>query len=152
MKGITTKVGKYTIPVRNAHHLTICSFGAGARGKKERGDYAFWTAVLSKRFVKGKGKESTSISQIFGRSHLLLSPGDRFDRMKREMRIARTKDDRAIYRMFWNDVLKKGGNIKYIRPCTLQEMNRWLETHEKDSVSLNIALIDGMSLDIIGEC
>lgn len=116
----TTRVGRYTVKVRNPHHASIVRFSSGVHGKKERGDFLFWTAVR-------KDKRWT-----VGRAHWSLPAGDRFDRMKREMQNARTAEDRIAYARMWKE-MGGGKNIAYIRPATAAEVNRWIATHESDA-------------------
>jgi hypothetical protein len=124
MKAYTT-VGDVAVPLKNAHYASIVTFRGGAHGKKERGDFCFWTAVL-KRPYNGKRK-------LIGRAYAFLDPGDRFDRMQYEMMIAATPEDRAAYREMWEHRLKGGNNIDYIRPSTKREIERWLKTHRADA-------------------
>jgi hypothetical protein len=129
------KIGKYDIPVRNANFCSIGSFSAGAHGKKEKGDYCFWTAIFRKN-VDGK-------NALFGRSRAALPPTDRFDRMKKELVSAKSKSDRKIYKQFWMSLLKRGGNVKYVRPAKLSEVKRWLKSHKNDGKHLKKLLIAG---------
>lgn len=122
LKDGETKVGKYTVPVCNAKFISLVYFSAGARGNKERGQFAFWTAVL-----KRKKK-----NRVWGRSRPILPAGDRFDRMKREKLKAKSKSDRKAYGRMW-DVMGRGRNIRYIRPSTLAEIQKWFKSHASDA-------------------
>ena len=83
----TTRVGRYEVEVRRMNYPTLWHFSSGEHGRKEAGIYAFWTAVLARKARR----------KISGRALATLPPGDRFDRMRREMRGARAAD-RAAYR------------------------------------------------------
>ena len=122
-----TRVGPYLVQVVNAKFPTIVSFKGGAKGIRERGDFAFWTTVLKKRRGPKKG------NRIWGRARLILPPGDRVDRMKKEMLYASDKNDRKIYRLWWTKVIEKGKNIKYIRPSSLPEVKKWMRSHQSDA-------------------
>src|SRR5690242_6945273 len=94
-----TRVGKYKVPLRNEKYLSIVTFKAGKDGAREGGDFAFWTAVFKvpqrKPFDKRKSKKLT------GRARLILPPGDRFDRMKMELKNADRAAAREIYGHYW---------------------------------------------------
>ena len=120
----TTRVGSCEIPVRQMNYPTLWHFSSGEHGRKEAGIYAFWTAVLARK-VRGKGKVS-------GRALVTQPPGDRFDRIRREMREARAAD-RPIYRRIWLELIKGGRGIRYIRPASEHEVQRWMSTHERDA-------------------
>ena len=131
-----TRVGKFKVPVRRHNFCTIVTMSGGEHGRRERGDFCFWTAVLAEP-VRMDGKLR---KKIFGRAHVSLSAGDRFDRMKREMKKSRAKE---TYAFFWNNLLRGGDNIKFIRPSTAGEVKMWLKTHEKDAKYFASALIGG---------
>jgi hypothetical protein len=123
-----TKIGRNTIPGRG-NWATLVPFAAGAHGKKEAGVYAFWTAMLQQP-VKLDGKTR---KRIFGRAKIGLSAGDRFDRMRLEMKTDRSAEDRRIYRKFWYLLLRKGANVRYVRPSTLKEVRAWMKSHQTDA-------------------
>ncbi|HYG56212.1 MAG TPA: hypothetical protein VD965_13030 [Burkholderiales bacterium] len=108
----TTRVGTYEIEVRQSNYPTLWHFSSGERGRKEAGIYAFWTAVLKPRAPRPK---------VSGRALVTLPPGDRFDRIRREAR--------AI----WLELLERGRAIRYIRPATEREVQRWLASHAGDA-------------------
>jgi hypothetical protein len=122
MDGLT-KVGRLQVPVRRASHPTLWYFASGEHGRKEAGVYAFWTAVISRRKPKG----------LIGRALAAEPPGDRFDRIRREMRTARSKADRAAYARHWRELLARGKAIRYVRPSTEREVRKWMKGHEKDA-------------------
>lgn len=124
-----TKVGKCDVEVRGAAFPALWHFTSGAHGKKEAGVFAFWTAVLKKPQKLGKKK----VRRIFGRALVTLPPGDRFDRMKREMLTMKKKEVRAAYRGHYVGLLKCGKNIKCIRPSTEKEMRKWMKGHKADA-------------------
>jgi hypothetical protein len=133
-----TRVGAVQVPVVRAKGVTLVRFRAGEHGAREAGDYLFWTAVLKKR----KGSKS----RILGRAYAYLAPGDRFDRIKREMRRAKSSADRAAYRRLWLELLSRGENIKHVRPSTLAEVRRWMRTHAADARFALFGLIGGKRL------
>jgi hypothetical protein len=118
----TTRVGGYEIEVRRMNYPTLWHFSSGEHGRKEAGIYAFWTAVLAR---KGRRKVS-------GRALVTQPPGDRFDRIRREMREARAAD-RPAYRRIWLELMKRGRAIRYIRPASEREVSRWMKTHGRDA-------------------
>jgi hypothetical protein len=122
-----TKIGRNHVPVRG-NWATLVPFAAGAHGKKEAGVFAFWTAVIGPVKLDGKTRK-----RIFGRAKVGLSAGDRFDRMRFEMKSARDADDRRIYRRFWYLLLRKGANVRYVRPSTLKEVRAWMKSHQADA-------------------
>lgn len=119
----TTIVGSYEITVRRASHPSVRFFISGAHGKKEAGLYAFWTVVLNR---KGKNR-------VWGRALTSLQPGDRFDRMRTEMRTAKSKKARDAYRRIWKEIIKGGKLIRYIRPSTEKEIKLWMDGHKSDA-------------------
>lgn len=121
---VTTRVGKYAVPVKGIHP-TLVFFVAGARGKQERGVYAFWTAVLKRPYVN---RERTCVA----RARILLPPGERFERMRRERRTARSAVARGVYAFWWEQAFRQGEGIAYIRPSSLREVQRWSQTHAPD--------------------
>ena len=132
-----TNVGKYKVQVKNANFLSIVTFTSGEHGKKERGDFAFWTAILKKR-VNKKWK-------ISGRAHLLLPPGDRFDRMKREARTDKNPEDRKIYHQLFHEYMGGGSNVKHIRPATEKDIKKFRLSPLRDLTN-RIADIYGLGL------
>jgi len=141
-----TTVGIYNVPVVNAEYATIATFRKGDLGKFERGDFLFWTAVFKKEF-SWRGYQGTDrvrkMKLILGRARAVLSPGDRFDRMRLEMRTDPNKEDRRIYKEWWFRVFKEGDNIKFIRPSTKREVYRWMEGHKSDAKDLVRLVIGG---------
>ena len=83
-----TQVGACFIPVVDAEYPTIATFKAGDLGRFEFGAYLFWTAILKKKHL-WQGYQGTwkprMIKTCIGRARAILSPGDRFDRMRIEM-------------------------------------------------------------------
>jgi hypothetical protein len=132
-----TRVGTCDIQVRG-HFASIVTFWSGEHGKKEQGDYAFWTAVLAEPVTfeipadVGKPRRTTTMRRITGRAQVGYPAGDRFDRMKREMRTANSLSVRRAYRQMWVRAVAKGKNIRFIRPATWPEIARWLKVHDKD--------------------
>jgi len=118
-----TRVGRARVPVLAARHVSLVQFSAGAHGRREAGEFLFWTAVLRKR--RGAKK------RIWGRAYACLSPGDRFDRLKRE------------HRRLWAQLLSRGRNIRHIRPSTLAEIIRWMQTHAADARFVSLGLVGG---------
>ena len=121
----TTMVGRYKVPIKKYHYPTIIAFSSGDLGRQERGLYCFWTATFKRKYF---GKD-----RIFGRALSVLSPGDRFDRMKREMRSDPDLKDRKVYEEMYVCMLQRGDNIKYIRPSTPKEVRLWMESHKSDA-------------------
>jgi hypothetical protein len=119
-RGSTTKVGKYRVQVRSPNLPALWYFSAGARGKKELGVYAFWTAVLGGR------------RKLTGRAIASLPPGHRFGLVREEMRSATNKETRSAYRRIWL-AMGAGQSIAYIRPSTENEVARWMSGHESDA-------------------
>lgn len=114
-------VGKEAVDVCLPKRIPIITFTDG--------QYVFWTAIFANP-VDGKRK-------IWGRARVGLSAGDRFDRMRYE-RYADDipKADHRIYHNMWFEQLQQGRNIKYIRPSTLREVARWMNTHPKQRAQL----------------
>ncbi len=143
-----TRVGKISVPVVDAEYATIATFKSGDLGRFERGDYLFWTAVLKKPYhwqgYDGKHKPRT-MKLILGRARTFLPPGDRFDRMRIEMKTDPLKADREIYRKWWYKLLREGANIKFIRPSTKREVGRWMKGHESDAKDLVRLIVNGKS-------
>ncbi len=112
-----TKVGEFWVPVLMPAKVHVVVFKEGV--------FTFWTAMLKKP-VGGKQK-------IWGRAVVGLTAGDRFDRMKIECRASYIpKEWHAEYKDWWNNKLKRGANVAYIRPSTSKEIARWLKTHPDD--------------------
>jgi hypothetical protein len=123
-----THIGRHVVPVRNAKFVSIVSFAGGAHGKKERGHYLFWTAVL-----KGRAKRRF----ITGRARVFLQAGDRFDRMKREMKNMKfSKETRDAYRGIWHS-MNGGARVKYIRPASASAIAKWFASHGSDARHVN---------------
>lgn len=137
MSGLTTRVGKFDVPVKT-RHATLVHFSGGEGGKHEAGNFAFWTAVLKEpvRLEQKDGwpRKGRVVRKIFGRAYVSLGAGDRFDRMRIESKTATDAADRRVYRRMYVECMHSGGNIKVIRPSTLKEVCRWMETHESDAV------------------
>lgn len=123
MKEIKTKVGAFEVTVRRANFPALRHFSGGAHGRKEAGIFAFWTVVL-----KRKGK-----NRVWGRALATLPAGDRFDRMRREMRSDKSKEAREVYGRIWKKLLREGRAIRYIRPSTENEISRWMRGHQSDA-------------------
>lgn len=123
-------IGRHAVKLVSADIPTMIWTWGGRKGQYERGVYALWTAVL-KRPVKGmdNGKLMTVIP---ARCRVWMSPGDRFDRMKDEMLNGAGERERTAYRYLWEKLLKRGLNIKHIRPATKAEVSWWAETHRED--------------------
>ena len=132
MKRLTglTRVGWFQIPVVNAEHPSIATFSSGARGRHERGDFCFWTAVLKTPVRLSWARRAAR--KNFGRVRLGCSPGDRFDRMKHERKTSENPTDRAVYHAYWVVLLRRGRNVSFIRPSTLREIKLWKRTHASD--------------------
>ena len=135
-----TRIGRYTIPVR-CKWATLVTFWSGEHGKRDCGEYAFWTALL-RRPVE---VERRLRRRIFGRALVGEPVGDRFDRMQLEARSLKQRPAaRKAYRVSWERVLREGRNVKFVRPSTLKEVKRWMESHESDAeYASNIARIGG---------
>lgn len=118
----TTKIGARTVPVLPG--ATVAHFSSGQRGPKERGIYLFWTAIFS----VGRAKRSG----VSGRALAGLSAGERFRRIKKEMRSAASKEDRAAYSRMWRDLQR----VVEVRPSKPAEVARWLSTHPEDATFL----------------
>jgi hypothetical protein len=114
------------VPLKKMRYVSLLTFSGGAHGRKERGDYCFWTAVCKKP-VDGKRK-------LTARALAYLPPGERFERIERDMQVAPSAEDRVVYRMLWHRLLREGANIKYIRPSTAKEIRGWLKTHPEDAM------------------
>ncbi len=110
--------------MRDLNYPTLWHFSSGEHGPKEAGIYAFWTAVL------GTGKKAKGLC---GRALVTEPPGDRFDRIRREMRTARAKADRVAYARQWRELIERGRAIRYLRPSTPEEVRKWMKGHEKDA-------------------
>jgi len=117
-----TAVGRCKVAVRDAHLPTLWKFTGGAHGKKEAGVFAFWTTVIKK-----KGKK-----RVWGRALYSLPPGDRFDRMRFELREAKSAAARSAYRRIWR-AIKGGKAISYIRPSSDAEVMAWMRSHKSDA-------------------
>ena len=120
-----THIGKYRIPVRNHHFVSMVSFRAGTHGTAERGDFLFWTAVMKKR--KGERQRKT-----FGRAWATRDPGERMRRIGLERTSARSKASREAYKRLWNG-LGGGKDVAYIRPSTYGEICKWMVSHMSDA-------------------
>mgnify|MGYP001577503063 FL=1 len=129
-----TQVGAYQVPVKRARYLTLGTATGGAHGKKEAGDYAFWTAVLKEpRYCDLNTGSLKRTTKVTARALAWLPAGDRFYRMSVEMV---TID--SAYRTLWEGVLGQGRNIAYIRPATVHEVRRWAMTHLDDKKRLKM--------------
>lgn len=137
MDGYLTKIGKYAVPVRFAQYPSVVDFKSGARGRFERGEYCFWTAVLNKKPIGKRG--------ITGRARTILPPGERFCRIGKETRIAKHKEDRKAYKKLWA-ILGAGKNVLYVRPSVLREVKRWIKTHESDAKHIRSIRIGGKKI------
>lgn len=98
---------------------TVAYFTAGYRGKRERGEYYFWTAESK--------HGSTS-----GRALTHLPKEERFERLKGELPRTKRGEVRAAYRRHWKII----HSIKRIRASTPYEVARWLASHKEDAVFL----------------
>lgn len=138
MSGLTTKIGKVTVPVKT-RHATLVKFTGGAGGKHEAGDFAFWTAVLKKPIWAEpkdgwpRGGKKKKITKIFGRAYVSLGAGDRFDRMRAEAKELKGRPDGRIYHRMFHEFMKQGHNVAYVRPATNREVRGWMATHLSDA-------------------
>lgn len=108
----TTIVGEHVVPVSDKDQCIV---------RFKDGYYAFWTAVFKKKVGKRW--------RVWGRAKVGLSAGDRFDRMKRECRASYIpKEDRPEYKKMW-EMMGRGSNIRFIRPSTKTELNKWMRLH-----------------------
>lgn len=129
-----TQVGKYQVPVKRARFLTLGVARGGAHGKKEAGDYAFWTAVLKEpRWCDLNTGSLKKVRKMTARALAWLPAGDRFYRMAVEMITLDT-----AYRTLWEGILGQGANILYIRPATATEVHEWARTHLDDKRYLKV--------------
>lgn len=133
----TTRIGEIDVPVRKAHNPSLVWFDAGARGKVfgERGVFAFWTAVLK--------TGPRTARKTWGRSLVVISCGDRFDRMKREQKTAKSEVARKHYAEAWNKHFKRGRNIAYIQPSNWKEIYSWAMTHYSDAKFVRWVILNG---------
>ena len=138
------RIGSYVVPVRGKW-ATLVTFWAGEHGRKDCGEYAFWTARLKHPVVRTTGGRSR---RVIGRALVGHSAGDRFDRMSREMRTAKSKEAREANRELWERILRKGQNVAYVRPSTLAEVRRWADSHESDVKHATAAIRIGGQLKI----
>jgi len=99
---------------------SIVHFVSGARGKKEAGDYAFWTAYGEDRYGDWK---------TTGRARVELPPTDRFTRMAREMRTVKSASDRRIYAALY----RRLRSIRGLRAATYREVCAWMTSHKTDA-------------------
>lgn len=125
------KVGKRAIPVVPLPE-TLVTFSAGAHGRKEKGVYAFWHI---------SGEDQWGTWAIWGRARKGLSPGDRFDRMRREQLKAKGAATRKAYARSF----KLAQNGSQIRPATMREVARWVDTHKEDAKFITKILWRGKS-------
>lgn len=95
-------------------------FTSGEHGKKEAGDYFFWTAYGEDKFGDWK---------TTGRATINLPPPDRFLRTKRESKTVKNVDDRRIYAALYRRLL----TIHGIRAATYREIANWISTHKSDA-------------------
>lgn len=130
---VTTRVGRVQVPVKG-QHPSLGIFVGGARGKQEAGLFFFWTAVLKRPYVDGQ-------RVCIARARALLPPGERFERMSRERRTARSVAQRRGNDAWWTRILRRGEGIAYIRPATRREATRWLATHGPDAQHLTWFLV-----------
>lgn len=133
-----TKIGDFCIPVVKAKFATIVQFYGGEHGKREAGDFCFWTLRL-KHTVAG---ERAGKRWLIGRASVYLPPGERFCRIEREATNSRAA---LVYRYLWDKYLLRGANVEYIRPSTVAEVQRWFATHGKDKKYAYRVLVGGMS-------
>src|SRR5882757_4882545 len=75
---------------------SVAHFTSGEHGKKEKGDYYFWTAY---------GKDKFGDWKTTGRATIDLPPPDRFLRTKRESKTVKNVDDRRIYAALYRRLL-----------------------------------------------
>ena len=140
----STIVGKVTVSLFRERFISLAVATCGKHGKRESGDYAFWTAVLKiPVLVTSNGK---TCSKVFGRSLAWMPAGDRFDRMNRGRVSDKNSWARSVYGMLWNKVLRQGRNIKYIRPSTRKEIGKWLYSHHDDACGFIAYRIGGKSM------
>ena len=127
--GQVTQVGDYWVPVKQARYVSFACARSGAHGKKEAGDYLFWTAILKNPIPA----QPRTCRKVTARALAWLPPGDRFYRMSQELRIMPDMTERAAYGWLWNTVLAGGRNVALIRPATKHEVQGWLKTHQGDN-------------------
>jgi len=139
---VTTRVGGHAVPVRGVHP-SIGVFVTGARGARERGIYCFWTAVLARPWLAGyhKRKRARWIRTCTVRARAMQPAGERFERMGREMKTARSVAARREYGVWWEGIFERGQQIAYIRPATFAEMRRWCAGHGADARGLHAAWV-----------
>ena len=115
------KLGNNIIPVVDGKTLAV--FSAGRMGKKEAGVYYFWTAVCI---------EKKQMPVIFGRALSKLDAGERFRRIGIEQKSSETAADRKAYAKMW----KRLRGVICVRPATIKEVRKWLDSHEEDAQHL----------------
>ena len=120
MTEFVTRIGKYHVPIVKPKFPTIGTFAGGQHGRREGGEYLFWTVVL-KRKIRWCNRKRWWLT---ARARAILCPGERFNRMRIEARAAKSSEDRQAYRDLYDRMLGRGRNIKYVRPSTPCEDGR----------------------------
>jgi len=115
------KIGNKKVPVVDGK--TVAVFSAGRIGKSEAGVYHFWTATCIQ-------KKTTPT--VFGRALSTLDAGERFRRIGMERKTSATAVNRKAYAGMW----AKLAGVVFVRPSTVMEVTKWLNTHEEDAVYL----------------
>jgi hypothetical protein len=135
----TCRIGGVTVKLRDGEWPTVAVFRAGEHGTGEAGHYNFWTAVLSEAVKVGRRTRKL----VIGRAQALHDPGERFERIGREITAYESVEDRNHCRVTWLEVLRKGENVAYVRPSTLAEVRRWIKPHPADSKFLTRLIVRG---------
>ena len=112
-------IGSRKVPVVG-REVTDVRFAGGARGKKERGIYNFWTLV---------GEDEYGAFTIVGRARRNLDAGDRVARMSWERTKGDSPENRRHYRRYYKLAQEHG---HYVRASTWREVARWAASHETD--------------------
>ena len=147
----TLKAGPFRVPVKLCYSqdaellgnpvrvdtspgLTLVKFSGGEHGKKEKGLFAFWCCYGTDKYGDWK---------VWGRAYVDLPATDRFSRMEDEMVSAAAAESRKAYGQMVR-LYKRTKTGMYIVPCTVREVVRWLESHQKDAEHAELpALIRG---------
>ncbi len=140
-----TRIGQSWLPIVNFRYPTIVTFGSGELGKSERGEFLFWTVML-KRKITWQGRKRW---WLIARARAILYPGERFNRMRTEARTAGSIEDRKIYYDIYNRMLKRGQNVKYIRPSTAKELQRWMDSHINDACYVQRVVVKGQQAELL---
>ena len=114
---MTTKVGKFTVPVLGQDQVGLYHF-TGGKHEGDEGLYGFWTVMLKRR-LGGEGS-------FIVRSKVGADVGERVSRFPRDAKI-KTGKHRQDCLHKWHVVMERGANVDFIRAANQRECDLWLD-------------------------